>query len=119
MLNLTGSLEQQIMDILWEVKLPVRAADVLEKLNSGLAYTTVMTVLHRLYKKGILGRNQDKNAFVYYTLKSKEDFANDKLTNVFENILSSYGNLAISQFVETVKKDKKLEDTLKKFLNEN
>jgi len=52
------------MDILWDAQpLPVR--DVKTRLGPKPAYTTVMTTLDRLYKKGLLARDKDGLAFVY------------------------------------------------------
>lgn len=52
-----GPLEMQVMDVAWSVgRCSVR--DVVEKLDSKLAYTTVMTTLDRLFKKGLLARER-------------------------------------------------------------
>ncbi len=62
-----GELEQAVMEVLWEspTALPVR--DVQAKLSSErqLAYTTVMTVMDRLAKKGQLLRELDGRAWRY------------------------------------------------------
>ena len=44
---------------------PMTPAEVLESLGSGLAYTTVMTTLTRLYEKGALSREASGRAFAY------------------------------------------------------
>ena len=59
-----GDLEQQVMDILWELH-PLAVRDVKARLGARPAYTTVMTTLDRLYKKGLLARDKDGLAFVY------------------------------------------------------
>jgi len=52
------------MDILWSSgESAVR--DVAGKLDRPLAYTTVMTTLDRLYKKGLLDRRKHERAFLY------------------------------------------------------
>ena len=50
-----GELEQQVMVLLWRAGEPLTVADVQELLarDRDLAYTTVMTVLERLAKKGL------------------------------------------------------------------
>jgi predicted transcriptional regulator len=54
---LLGPLEMQVMNVAWSVgRCSVR--DVVERLNSKLAYTTVMTTLDRLFKKGLLEREK-------------------------------------------------------------
>ena len=54
------------MEALWRLG-PLVVRDVCARLTGGpaLAYTTVMTTLDRLYKKGLLKRHKDGNAFVY------------------------------------------------------
>jgi predicted transcriptional regulator len=49
-----GELEQKVMDIMWAREDSLKPAEVLESLNSDLAYTTVMTILKRLSDKGLL-----------------------------------------------------------------
>jgi predicted transcriptional regulator len=59
-----GRLEIGVMEILWaRGRSSVR--DVVQKLGRPLAYTTVMTTLDRLFKKGLLERQKSDRAFVY------------------------------------------------------
>jgi predicted transcriptional regulator len=59
-----GELEQRVMDLLWEEH-PLAVRDVKARLGKKPAYTTVMTTLDRLYKKGLLARDKEGLAFVY------------------------------------------------------
>jgi len=59
-----GRLENEVMEVLWS-RGDSRVQDVVETLNRRLAYTTVMTTLDRLFKKGLLGRRKEDRAFVY------------------------------------------------------
>ena len=59
-----GELEERVMEILWETH-PLAVRDVKVRLGAGPAYTTVMTTLDRLFKKGLLARDKDGLAFVY------------------------------------------------------
>jgi predicted transcriptional regulator len=56
-----GPLEIAVMEILW-VQGESNVHDVVEKLGRPLAYTTVMTTLDRLYKKGLLSRHKSERA---------------------------------------------------------
>jgi predicted transcriptional regulator len=59
-----GHLETSVMEFLWSKgKCSVR--DVVEGLKRPLAYTTVMTTLDRLFKKGLLARQKADRAFLY------------------------------------------------------
>src|ERR1700758_1206260 len=59
-----GELEAVIMDRLWEWGRPVLVREVVDDLRDerGLAYTTVMTVMENLYRKGWLRRERDGRA---------------------------------------------------------
>lgn len=60
-----GELEERLMTILWEEH-PLSVRDVCSRMKrSKLAYTTVMTTLDRLHKKGLLARTKQGNAFLY------------------------------------------------------
>ena len=60
-----GELERSIMDVLWGASAPLSVHDVRQALPRELAYTTVMTVLDRLAKKGIVDRELAKRAWLY------------------------------------------------------
>src|SRR5258706_2129335 len=59
-----GRLEFDLMQILW-ARGESNVRDVAQQLSRPLAYTTVMTTLDRLYKKGLLDRRMPDRAFLY------------------------------------------------------
>ena len=54
----SGSLESEVLAALWSAPAALTTAEVVEALNSGLAYTTVQTILTRLHGKGAVEREQ-------------------------------------------------------------
>lgn len=67
-----GHLERDVMEVLWRGSdLPVR--DVQSRLARRVAYTTVMTTLDRLFKKGFVQRERRQRAFVYTAAYSREE----------------------------------------------
>jgi predicted transcriptional regulator len=68
-----GPLEMGVMELLWS-RGESSVRDVVEKLERPLAYTTVMTTLDRLYKKGLLNRHKTDRAFVYAARMSRAEF---------------------------------------------
>lgn len=63
------------MEVMW--RSGARAVrDVCCRLTGGppLAYTTVMTTLDRLYKKGLLVRHKDGAAFVYEPAMTRDEY---------------------------------------------
>ncbi|HEY8056138.1 MAG TPA: BlaI/MecI/CopY family transcriptional regulator [Terriglobales bacterium] len=59
-----GPLESRVMEIVWRNS-EANVRQVAALLPEPLAYTTVMTTLDRLYKKGLLERRKKSRAFIY------------------------------------------------------
>lgn len=59
-----GPLEISVMDVLWQ-RAEGNVHEVARQLDRPLAYTTVMTTLDRLFKKGLLTRRKSERAFLY------------------------------------------------------
>ena len=71
--SILGELEQAVMDALWRRSAPTSVRDVHEELRGRreIAYTTVMTVLDRLAKKGTVVRQLDGRAWLYLPAQSR------------------------------------------------
>ena len=71
-----GELEAVIMDRLWEWGRPVPVREVVDDLRKDrpLAYTTVMTVMENLYRKGWLRRQRDGRAWRYEPTGSRSGY---------------------------------------------
>jgi predicted transcriptional regulator len=69
-----GELEAAVMDVLWQNSGQLRVREVLAELapRRTLAYTTVMTVLDNLHRKGWVTRELDGRAFLYQPVASRE-----------------------------------------------
>ena len=69
-----GDLERAVMQAVWAAEGPVTGRAVAAALASrGLAYTTVLTVLTRLERKGLLVRDSSARAHTYAPVASRED----------------------------------------------
>ncbi len=60
-----GDLAQAILDLVGQAGAAVTPAQVRDALGRELAYTTVMTVMARLYDRGLLARKRSGRAFAY------------------------------------------------------
>src|SRR5260370_11479223 len=71
-----GDLEAVIMDRLWERGSPALVREILDDLrvDRALAYTTVMTVMDNLYRKGWLRRQRDGRAWRYEPTGSRSGY---------------------------------------------
>lgn len=72
-----GALEDNVMEYLWLVGAPASPAEVHAAVAPELAYTTVTTVLTRLWEKGRLERERQGRAFVYAPVRSEADHRAD------------------------------------------
>jgi predicted transcriptional regulator len=66
-----GHLERDVMEVVWRTP-RVNVRQVQTALPRSVAYTTVMTTLDRLFKKGFVQRSLDGRAFVYSAAHSRE-----------------------------------------------
>ncbi len=72
-----GELEATVMDVLWDNGgwlTPGEVHDVVAA-ERDLAYTTVMTILVRLWQKGRVDRQRDGRAYAYRPLQNREENA--------------------------------------------
>ena len=70
-----GTLEHQVMDVLWDCPDELCARRVLERLATGaLAYTTVATVLTNLTRKGMLERTSTPRSWAYRPSMSRSQY---------------------------------------------
>lgn len=60
-----GALEHEVLSELWALGEPATPAVVLGARGSDLAYTTVMTILTRLWEKGLVTRKRSGRAYAY------------------------------------------------------
>jgi predicted transcriptional regulator len=71
-----GELEDAIMECIWAEHRPMRVREVVDALGPERqpAYTTVMTVMDILYRKGWLQRERDGRAWCYRATGSRGDY---------------------------------------------
>jgi len=99
-----GRLEFDLMQILWS-RGECNVRDVVQQLDRPLAYTTVMTTLDRLYKKGLLERRMPDRAFVYSARFSRGEWDRRRAENLVAGFLGGPNpsrELLLSSFLEAV-----------------
>lgn len=71
----SGELERAVLTELWDAGTALTVREVHERLSGTrpLAYTTVMTVLDRLAKKGVLRRETADRAYRYLPVRSRAE----------------------------------------------
>ncbi|GAA5164527.1 BlaI/MecI/CopY family transcriptional regulator [Ornithinimicrobium tianjinense] len=101
--NSLGDLERAVMETLWSHGPDLSVRDVMAKLETDgdkeLAYTTVMTVLDRLAKKGIAQRTRDGRAWRYTAASTREVLAATALRNTLDSVQADR-RLAMMHFLD-------------------
>jgi predicted transcriptional regulator len=72
-----GDLEAVIMHRVWEYGKPVTVRELFDDLSAErtIAYTTVMSTMDNLHRKGWLGRVKEGKAYRYTATASREEYS--------------------------------------------
>jgi predicted transcriptional regulator len=72
-----GDLEAVIMELVWDSDHPVTVRDLFDELRQerAIAYTTVMSTMDNLHRKGWLDRVKDGKAYRYTPTASREEYS--------------------------------------------
>jgi predicted transcriptional regulator len=79
-----GPLERTLMDLIWDRDDHVTVRDLIDEPGiRGLAYTTVMTILDRLWQKGFVARRRVGRAYSYRARTTREEYLSSLVGQVF------------------------------------
>lgn len=81
-----GALEHDIMAVLWAADRPLHPGDIKDRLETGLAYTSVATVLGRLHTKGLVERTESGRAFAYRATIDESQLAVRRIGEVLASV---------------------------------
>ncbi len=93
-----GALEADVLGVLWESKQALAPGEVTTALDADLAYTTVMTILVRLWQKGLVTRARVGRAYVYSSTTTEAELIARRMHDALER--ASDQTKALSQFVD-------------------
>lgn len=110
-----GPLEAELLAVLWRSGGWLSAPEVHEQLASvrPVGYTTVSTVLIRLWHKGHLERVRDGRAFAYRPLQTKQQFTAARMAGLLSGIDDRPG--ALNWFLRMLGADERAQ--LRRLLN--
>jgi predicted transcriptional regulator len=98
-----SNLEQEIMDVIWRLEeCTVRDVIKAREGQKNLAYTTIATIVDRLYSKSIVKRVQKGKQYVYIPLISKEEFGKNVAATFIQRFMKNFGDVAIASFAESI-----------------
>ena len=116
-----GHLESAVLEALWASG-ESNVRELALQLDRPLAYTTVMTTLDRLYKKGLLDRRKVDKAYVYAPRFSRLEWERKRAGDLIANLLghsASAPRQLVSHLVEAVEQhDRTLLDELERRIAE-
>lgn len=98
-----GPLERRLLEVIWG-RGNATVRELVESGNTGLAYTTLMTTLDRLYKKNLLSRQAEGRAFRYTPRFTRQELHREEAGEAFRQMLdaSPASSLPLSYLVEIV-----------------
>jgi predicted transcriptional regulator len=72
-----GDLEAVVMQRVWDHGGPVTVREIFDELSKTrpIAYTTVMSTMDNLHRKGWLARERDGKAYQYTAVASREEYS--------------------------------------------
>lgn len=89
-----GPLELAVLQILWKQS-PLTVREVRERLprRGNIAYTTVMTIIHRLYEKRFLKRRRSGVAHLYRPALTREELEAQLVERVISGLWDDFPEL--------------------------
>ena len=100
-------LESEVMEHLWRTgEAPVRS--VMQTLNRRAsrerAYTTYMTIMTRLHKKGMLARRREGKTDFYTPAVNREEYMRLRAGAEVEELVAQFGDAALTHFAGHIAK---------------
>ena len=119
--NSLGALERDVMAVMWSgPEWSVR--ETCARLPGSVAYTTVMTTMDRLFKKGLLTRRKVGRAFVYSPTVSRDELEGVVANELVQSLLEGDRGEPLpilSSLVDAVsERDRALLDDLERLIRE-
>jgi predicted transcriptional regulator len=116
-----GPLELRVLEALWARPSAACVRD-LQPDFPGVAYTTLMTTLDRLFRKGTLSRAKVGRAFYYTPKATHDEMMSDLAGSTFKTLMPNDASAMrpiLSMFVDTVgRQDEALLDELEALVRE-
>ena len=95
-----GSLESDVLAIMWANDDAMTPAEVLEALGTDLAYTTVMTIQTRLLEKGLVERQRRGRAYAYRPTVTEAELRASKMSDALT--AAKDRDAVLGRFVDTL-----------------
>jgi predicted transcriptional regulator len=98
-------LEAEVMEEIWSQE-EATVRTVMDALNKRTrkkrAYTTYMTIMARLHKKGVLDRRREGKTDIYAPRLHRDEFMAARARTEVDGLVAQYGDVALSHFARQV-----------------
>jgi predicted transcriptional regulator len=106
------------MEEVWRQDGELTVRQVLEPLNKASrkrAYTTIMTTMARLHKKGLLRRQRRGKTDFYRPVMSRDEYLAARARSEVDGLVADYGDVALAHFARQIETlDPKRREQLRK-----
>jgi len=102
-----GPLEAEIMEVVWQ-KREASVRDVFHVLSKRreIAYTTVLTVLRNLNRKGLLGRREGEHGYIYSPWSSRGAYIEARVGEIIDLLLDNFPAQALSHLLKRMERER-------------
>jgi len=106
--------EEEVMQLLWELK-EATVASIIEKIpNPKPAYNTISTIVRILENKGFVSHRKQGKGYIYFPSVPKEEYSSQSINKLMNNYFNGSFKNMVSFFVKKNDMDiKDLEQILK------
>jgi predicted transcriptional regulator len=95
-----GAAQAEILNVVWETQgatVPEIHAAINRKRKSEAAYTTVLTLVQRLYARNLLVREPEGRTFRYRAAQSRDQLIAAWSDEMIDRLIDDYGEIAIAR----------------------
>jgi predicted transcriptional regulator len=118
--RLLGHREACIMEVLWG-RADVSVRDIYREVSKSeeIAYTTLMTITDRLWKKGLLTRVKKGKSYLYTPKGSRDSFMTTAVRRILDCFVPDMNQVSLNHFVQSLaSKQPELLEELEKLIRE-
>ena len=98
-----GELQAEVLEVFLQ-RDSATVREALEEMNGRrkrkLAYTTVLTLVSRLYGRGFLAREVEGRGFRYRAVKDREGLLGDMSDQLIDRLLADFGDIGVARLGE-------------------
>jgi len=100
-LDALGPLEEDVLNLVWSLNsATARELYARQAEPGGRAYTTLMTTLDRLFRKGLLRRDKEGLAWRYAPALTRAAFEQKRMDALAARIVGEHGDAGLVAFVD-------------------